>query len=145
RSGLFDAAHEARVVFELIIEPIIVRRQADQHPDRFPVAGDDDLLAFGFAQKPRQVVLDSRASERVIISEIYGSTPTLTGLPTVISLGDLGRAAQGSRAQAPTSRCRSAPSRGRRRFRPPRSPERHERWRCRGSTGPSRNRERAIP
>jgi hypothetical protein len=85
-----------------------------------------------------------RARTRVDIG-IWGVDIDVTGLPTVILQGDLGRAAQGSRAQAPPSRCRSAPSRGRRRFQPPRSPERHERWRCRGSTGPSRNRERAIP
>jgi hypothetical protein len=55
---LFDAAQKARIIFELIIEPIILGREADQQSGRFPVAGDDDLLSFGFAQKPREVVLD---------------------------------------------------------------------------------------
>jgi len=47
-SGLFDAAQEARVVFELMVEPVILGREADQQSGRFSVAGDDDLLAFGF-------------------------------------------------------------------------------------------------
>jgi hypothetical protein len=55
-SGLFYAAQQARVVFEAVIEPVILGPEADQHPGRFPVAGDDDLLAF--AQKAREVVLD---------------------------------------------------------------------------------------
>ncbi len=48
-SGLFDAAQEARVVFELMVEPVILGREADQQSGRFSVAGDHDLLPFGFA------------------------------------------------------------------------------------------------
>jgi len=48
-SRLLDAAQKPWVVFEPITEPVIVRRQADQDPGRFSVAGDDDLLPFGFA------------------------------------------------------------------------------------------------
>ena len=55
---LFDAAQQARVVFEPIIEPVILGPEADQHADQFPVRGNDDLLAFGFARKPREVVVD---------------------------------------------------------------------------------------
>jgi hypothetical protein len=69
-SRLLDAAQKPRVIFELIVEPFILRRETYQHTGWFAVAGNDDLLAFGFAQKPGEVVFDSRASERVIISEI---------------------------------------------------------------------------
>jgi hypothetical protein len=54
----FDAAQKAWVVFEPIVEPIILGPEAYQHPGRFAVPGDNDLLALGFAQKPREVVLD---------------------------------------------------------------------------------------
>jgi hypothetical protein len=49
---LADAAKKPRVAFASVIKPVILGLEADQHPGRFPVAGDDDLLAFGFAQKP---------------------------------------------------------------------------------------------
>ena len=52
----FDAAQKARVIFELVVEPVILGPEADKQSGRFPVAGDDDLLVFGFAQKPREVV-----------------------------------------------------------------------------------------
>ena len=58
RSRLFDAAQKPRVVFEPIIKPIIAGSEADQHPGRFPVPGDDDFFALGFAQKPREVALE---------------------------------------------------------------------------------------
>lgn len=57
-SRLLDAAQEARVAFELVVEPVILGPEAYQHPGRFSVAGDDNLLAFGFAQKSREIVLD---------------------------------------------------------------------------------------
>jgi hypothetical protein len=57
-SRVFDVAQKARVVFEPTIEPIILGPEADQQSGRFPIAGDDDSLAFGFAQKPREGVLD---------------------------------------------------------------------------------------
>src|SRR5262249_17340472 len=57
-SRTLDAAPEPRVVFELIIDPVILGSEADQQSGRFPVAGDNDLLGFGFVQKPREVVLD---------------------------------------------------------------------------------------
>jgi len=55
---MFDAAQKAPVVFEPVVEPVVLGREADEHSGRFPVAGDDDLLAFGFAQKPREIVLN---------------------------------------------------------------------------------------
>jgi len=51
------------VACEPVIKPIIVGSEADQHPGRLSVAGDDDLLALGFAQKPREIVLDLGIAE----------------------------------------------------------------------------------
>ena len=47
-----DAASEARIVFELIVEPVIFGREAYQQSGWFSVAGNDNLLGFGFVQKP---------------------------------------------------------------------------------------------
>jgi thiamine pyrophosphate-dependent acetolactate synthase large subunit-like protein len=57
-AGMLDAAQKTRVTFELVIQPIALSPEADQRSGRLPVAGDDNLLAFGFAQKPREVVPD---------------------------------------------------------------------------------------
>jgi len=58
-----DAAHKARVIFELIIKPVILGREADQQSGWFSIAGDDNLLGFRFAQKPRDILLDFRIAE----------------------------------------------------------------------------------
>jgi hypothetical protein len=47
-----DAAQKARVVFELMAEPVILGSEADQHSGRFSIAGNDDLLTLGFVRKP---------------------------------------------------------------------------------------------
>jgi hypothetical protein len=47
---LFDAAQKARVIFELIVAPFILGREAYQHAGWFSVAGNHDLLALGFTQ-----------------------------------------------------------------------------------------------
>ena len=60
---MLDAAQKARVVFEPIIEPVTLGPEADHHPGRLSIAGDDDLLAVGFAQKPREIVLDLGIAE----------------------------------------------------------------------------------
>jgi hypothetical protein len=57
-SRLLDAAQKRRIVFEPIIEPIVLGPEADQHSGRFAVASNDDLLGLGFAQKPREIVFD---------------------------------------------------------------------------------------
>ena len=57
---LLEAAQEARVVFELIVKPIVLQREADQHAGRLPIAGDYDLLVLDFAQKPGEILLDFR-------------------------------------------------------------------------------------
>jgi hypothetical protein len=51
-SRAFDAAQKPRIVFELIIEPIILGYEADQQFGRVSAAGDHDLVTHGFAQKP---------------------------------------------------------------------------------------------
>jgi len=55
-SRLLDAAQEARIVFELIVEPIVLGCEAYQHPGRLSVAGDDNLFVLGFTQKPGEIV-----------------------------------------------------------------------------------------
>jgi hypothetical protein len=55
---LLNPAQEAWIVFELIIKPIVLGREADQQSGWFTVAGNNDLLALGFAQKPGEIVLD---------------------------------------------------------------------------------------
>jgi hypothetical protein len=49
---LLDAMQEPRVVFELAVEPIILGGEAYQHSSWFPVAGYNDCVSLGFAQKP---------------------------------------------------------------------------------------------
>jgi len=53
-----DVASEARVVFKPIVERVFLGREADQQSGRLPIAGNDDLPAGGFAQKPGEIVLD---------------------------------------------------------------------------------------
>jgi hypothetical protein len=53
--------------------------KADQQSGRFPVAGDDELLAFGFAQKPRESSLISQSGTRLRIGRVP-STECLFGL-----------------------------------------------------------------
>ena len=55
---LFDPSQEAGIVFQPIIEPIILRFESDQHASRFAMACDNDLLRLCFTEKPRQVILD---------------------------------------------------------------------------------------
>ncbi len=62
-SRLVDAAKKPLVVFESVIEPVVLGPEADQHPGSFPVPGDDNLLFFCLAQKSQEVVLDFRIAE----------------------------------------------------------------------------------
>jgi hypothetical protein len=57
-SGLFDPAQETLIGFELIVEPVVLGPEPDQHTGRLPVAGDDDPFTLGFAQKPGEIILD---------------------------------------------------------------------------------------
>src|SRR6516162_3410296 len=57
---LFDAAQEARVMFETVVEPVLFRLEADQYAGRFTMARDDDLLRLSLAQIAGQIVLDFR-------------------------------------------------------------------------------------
>ena len=65
RPCVVDAAQKARVVFEAVIEPVVLGGEADQHSGRFATSGDDDLLGLGFAQQTRQVTLDFRQRNRL--------------------------------------------------------------------------------
>lgn len=47
---------KARIVLQAILDPVVPGGEADRRADGFATAGDDDLLAFGFAQKARQIV-----------------------------------------------------------------------------------------
>ena len=51
--------------FELIVKPINLGGETHQHSGRLAVADDDDLLAFGFAQKPREMSFISDNGTRV--------------------------------------------------------------------------------
>jgi hypothetical protein len=46
---LVYAAQEARIVFQLIVEPVILGRESDQQSGRSSIACNNDLLAFGLA------------------------------------------------------------------------------------------------
>src|SRR5690348_5628411 len=53
-----DAPQETWVVFEPVVEPVVLGFEADQHAGRLTVTRDDDLLFFGLAQKMREIVFD---------------------------------------------------------------------------------------
>ena len=56
----FDPLQKSRIVFEAVIEAVVLRLEADQHPGRLAVASNDDFALCRLAQVPRQVVLDLR-------------------------------------------------------------------------------------
>jgi hypothetical protein len=47
---LLDPAQESRIVLGAIVEPILLRFEADQHARRLAVTRDDDLLRLGLAR-----------------------------------------------------------------------------------------------
>ena len=49
---------ELGMVFQPIVEPVVLAFEADQHASWLPVPRDEDFLGRGQAQKSRQVVLD---------------------------------------------------------------------------------------
>ena len=49
-----DPTHEAWVMFEAVFEPVLFRFEADQHPGRFAMARDDDLLPLRLAKIARR-------------------------------------------------------------------------------------------
>ena len=59
-AGLLDSAQKSRIVFEPIIEPVLLRFEINQDPGRLAVTCDNDLLRLGLAKIPRQIVLDLR-------------------------------------------------------------------------------------
>src|SRR4051812_43384023 len=56
-AGLLDAAEEARVILQPVIEPVVFRGEPDQHAGGLAMTRDDDVAFLGFAQEMREVVL----------------------------------------------------------------------------------------
>jgi hypothetical protein len=57
-AGLLDSPQKARIVFQPIREPVLLRLETDQQPGRLAVARNDDLPGFSLAKITRQVVFD---------------------------------------------------------------------------------------
>jgi hypothetical protein len=53
---MLDPAQKPQVIFQLIIEPVILGCEADQQSGRFSSAGNDDFLALGFAETGRIIL-----------------------------------------------------------------------------------------
>src|SRR5256885_5542590 len=54
---LRDATKETRIILQPVIEPVVLRGEADQHAGRLAVTGDDDVLLLSLAQEMRKIVL----------------------------------------------------------------------------------------
>ncbi len=57
---LLNAPQEPRIVFKPILEPIVLRFEANKQSRRLTVTGNDNFLAFRFAKIARQIILDFR-------------------------------------------------------------------------------------
>jgi hypothetical protein len=57
-AGLLDPAQKSGIVLQSIFKLIFFRFKTDQHSGWLAVARDHDLLRFGLAEIPRQIVLD---------------------------------------------------------------------------------------
>ena len=55
-AGLFDARKKARVVYEPVIEPVVLRAEPDQQAGRLAVPRDDDLFRLSRTQIAREIV-----------------------------------------------------------------------------------------
>ena len=51
---------EARIMFQLVVEPIIFRGKPHEDARGFSVSGDDDVLRRGQPQKAREIILHLR-------------------------------------------------------------------------------------
>src|SRR5947208_12969401 len=58
RASLGDATQKLGVMFKTIVEPVVLRRKADQDAGRSAVASDDDFFTDGQPEVLRQVILD---------------------------------------------------------------------------------------
>ncbi len=56
--GLFDSFKEARIVLELIVLPVLLRPESDQHSGGATVLGDDDILVLCQPETPRKLISD---------------------------------------------------------------------------------------
>lgn len=57
-SCTLDALKKSGVILEPILEPIILRGEADKNACGLAVTGDYDVLPLGLPKKPRQIVFD---------------------------------------------------------------------------------------
>jgi len=55
RSG--NATQELRMVFQSIVEPVVLALEADQHSSRLAMSRDEDFLGLRQTQKSGQIVL----------------------------------------------------------------------------------------
>src|SRR5438477_12873781 len=53
-----DTPQETLVMLQLVIEPIVFRRETDQDSRRLAVPGDDDLFARCQTKRPGKIVFD---------------------------------------------------------------------------------------
>jgi hypothetical protein len=57
-TGFGDATEKLRVMFQTIVEPVILRCKPDQNTGRTTVTSDHDLFVDGQAEVLRQIILD---------------------------------------------------------------------------------------
>jgi hypothetical protein len=53
-----DPGQESRVVFQTVIKPVVFGFEANEHPGRSAVPGDEHFFLFGGPKKAGQIVLD---------------------------------------------------------------------------------------
>jgi len=56
-AGRLETPAEPGIMLETIVEPIVFRSEADQHPGRLAVPGNHDLLGLGETQVLREIIL----------------------------------------------------------------------------------------
>jgi len=64
RPRLGDPAQELRMMFEAILEPVVLRSKSYQHAGRTAVSSDYDLFVFRETEVLRQIVLDFSQGHR---------------------------------------------------------------------------------
>ena len=57
RARFRDPAQKLRIVFQTVIEPIVFRREADEHAGGSPVPRDHNLLFRGQTKVLRKIIL----------------------------------------------------------------------------------------
>jgi hypothetical protein len=59
-TALYDTTKELWIALKLILEPIVLRLEADENARGTPVTSDDDLARFSQPQVTRKVILHFR-------------------------------------------------------------------------------------